>query len=205
MPSATRSHPYDHAAAGWTTRIASLGYPAAYRWLIARACRGGPFARTILDAGCGTGDFAGAYLDHSDGAAAITLVDPSANMLAQARLRFVRHLGPITAICTRTADMPVQHRHDLVLCAHAVEHSDNPVSDLVRLGAAMAPTGRMLLIVSKPHWCNRLIWLRWRHRSYRPAAMRAIIRAADLDCIADYGFPDGPPRRTSHAYIITQP
>jgi 2-polyprenyl-3-methyl-5-hydroxy-6-metoxy-1,4-benzoquinol methylase len=209
MPAATdfslppRTRAYDRAAPFWAARMARLGYPAAYAALVTGFGLAGPAARAI-DIGCGAGDLALAYIAAGGRAAHLSISDPSRRMLdlAGRRLRDLRlrprlHLRPLAALA---ADRP----YDLILCAHVLEHGHDLSADLARLGLLLRPGGRLLLVLSKPHWCNRLIWLRWRHRSFAPATILTALHKAGLACLATSGLGTGAPGRTSHAYLATR-
>lgn len=190
---------YDRAAGGWSGRMAALGYAAAYRGLVAAA---GPFgAATVLDVGCGAGDFAAAWQAERGTGARLTLVDPAPGMLAQAAARF----AGAEVLCDGLAALRRLAPQEVILCAHVIEHLDDPGAGLAAMRAVLAPGGRLLLVVSKPHWCNALIWLRWRHRSLAPAEVRRLIAAAGLCARAEHAFAAGPPARTSRGYLVTHP
>ena len=191
---------YNTAANRWRTRIEGLGYAAAYRWLI-RQSGLQSHRKTVLDAGCGTGEFARALIEVSGRPAQLTLLDPARDMIANARLS-LRHLATSlhTEICG-LEDAP-QIEHDIVLCAHVIEHFSDPRGALRLLRQQLARDGAMLLVVSKPHWCNWIIWLRWRHRMIRPAVLLGWLADAGLHCNWHAGFPAGPPHRSSHAYLL---
>ncbi len=203
MPTATLEQNYDAAAPWWQARMDALGYLAAYRGLIAAHAPPGP--SRLLDAGCGAGDFAAAWRTERGDPAHLTLLDPSPGMLARAMARHDTSGFRPLAIAGTLDDLPPCPRYDVILCAHVFEHLATPLQGLHRLRAALSPGGRIILVVSKPHWCNRLIWLRWRHRTLPPARVRAMVAGAGLHLHDDHAFAAGPPRRTSHAYIITHP
>ncbi len=193
---------YDRAAHGWQGRMSALGYAAAYREAVMELLPAPSLAHRVMDAGCGVGDFAAAYGQGRGAIPILTLVDPAFEMLQAAYRRLsgvALHLWTHARAIEALPDLPKQ---DLILCAHVIEHCADPRLALIRLGSLLSETGVLLLIVSKPHWCNWLTWLRWRHRSHTPAAVKALIHAAGLYCTADMGFSKGPPRRTSHAYRI---
>lgn len=192
---------YDIAAIKWRTKIEGLGYAAAYRWMIA-ACAVQSKEARVIDVGCGAGDFGRALTEVAGPPKSLTLLDPSKQMIAAATrslLHIVPDLVPLTATLE---DAPVQ-THDLILCAHVIEHFSDPSSALGLLKALLSPEGKLLLVVSKPHWCNWIIWVRWRHKMIRPDRMHRYFEAIGLSCEWDAPFPAGPPSRSSHAYLVT--
>jgi ubiquinone/menaquinone biosynthesis C-methylase UbiE len=194
---------YDRAASGWKAKLQALGYPAAYGAFIARVCPPSQRVDHLLDAGCGTADFAAAYFAQRGPVARLTLLDPSREMLTHAARRFEDHASRVSPLCLQITDLPPHPAFDIILCAHVIEHCSDPVDVLRHLKQTLLPHGQILLVISKPHWCNRLIWLKWRHRTMTPSAVRAAVLAAGLNCQQDMAFAVGPPSRTSHAYLIT--
>lgn len=192
---------YATHAARWHASITRLGYPDAYARLT--RCdlqrRAAP-ARQVLDAGCGTGAFAEAYLSQSPGAKpALTALDPSPEMLDQARSR----LAPWQPDCRQgqLEDLTrLSARFDTVLCAHVVEHVADLGAALEQLRAALLPGGSLLLSVSKPHWCTALLRWRWGHRAYRPEQVCAALAHHGFGQIEPVRYVKGPPSRTSCGY-----
>lgn len=205
----TRSAPrdlrrlYNSAAAKWHDRMAALGYDDAYRAALASLLDADARRHRVMDAGCGAGSFARAYVAQRGGPDVLTLADPAAAMLHEAATCLAGSASETVLLNCGIEALPVYPTQDLILCAHVIDHCADPVRALRALGQTLAHGGAMLLIVTKPHWCNWLIWLNWRHRSYRPSRMLEAIIAADLTCPRDMGFAKGPPRRTSHAYLVT--
>jgi ubiquinone/menaquinone biosynthesis C-methylase UbiE len=194
---------YDRAAPRWPGLMARLGYAAAYRRLIADFALTGPVGR-VIDIGCGAGDMALALLNAGGRPASLDLCDPSRRMLNLAAGRIgAAGLTPRLQACG-LHDLPATAPYDLILCAHVLEHGADLSADLASLARLLAPGGRLLLVASKPHWCNRLIRLRWRHRSFAPAVICAALPGARLTCLNHRGLGPGPPGRTSHAYLITR-
>ncbi len=195
---------YNAAAAGWHRKMDSLGYPAAYATAIARLCPQGMTAHRVMDIGCGAGDFAAAYLKTRPRPDVLTLADPAAAMLHEAGVRLRGAADQVLLLQTAIDDLPTHPSQDLILCAHVIDHCPDPVHAIRALARGLTPNGAIILIATKPHWCNRLIHMIWRHRSHTPARILQAIAAAGLVCPRDMGFASGPPRRTSHAYLITR-
>ena len=91
----------------------------------------------------------------------------------------------------------------MILAAHVIEHLADPAAGLARLAGWLAPGGSLLLVASRPHWCQWPIWLRWRHRWFAPDAVAAMADAAGLRLAALHRFPAGPASRTSLGYHLT--
>jgi ubiquinone/menaquinone biosynthesis C-methylase UbiE len=196
---------YDRAASIWQNKMAALGYAAAYREALAILLPSHTPGRRVLDAGCGAGDFAAAFVAERGIIPTLTLADPSPAMLDAARTRLAPHAHHLSAQVCSIPGLMAEPRQDVILCAHVIEHCADPVAALRHLGQVLSPKGTILLVVSKPHWCNRLIWLRWRHRSFSRAELLSLVAASGLCCTADMAFLRGPPSRTSHAYRLNLP
>jgi 2-polyprenyl-3-methyl-5-hydroxy-6-metoxy-1,4-benzoquinol methylase len=92
-----------------------------------------------------------------------------------------------------------------VLAAHVIEHCDDPEAAFRRFAGWLEPGGRLYLIASKPHWCNWLIWLRFRHRWFSESQVRQAAAAAGICHDLTHVFDAGPPSRTSLGYIFSKP
>jgi ubiquinone/menaquinone biosynthesis C-methylase UbiE len=93
---------------------------------------------------------------------------------------------------------------DALLAAHLIEHFADPAAALAEMATLLRPGGRLWLVVSKPHWCNAIIWLQWRHRTYGPERVAALLDGAGFVVVEEYAFPSGPPSRTSRGYVATR-
>ncbi|MBW4706600.1 class I SAM-dependent methyltransferase [Roseobacter sp. YSTF-M11] len=192
---------YEGAAPTWTRTVLRLGYASAYRaFFKANTCACGP----VLDVGTGTGIFADSWIE-AGGSADLTLLDPSAAMLRQARRHFERRgLFPTVLQCS-LEDLADDISYNAILAAHVFEHLDEAHLAMGLLARKLRPGGRLYLVVSKPHWCNWLIWLRFRHRWFQPEAVCDIARHAGLRGVAVHDFDAGPPSRTSQGYVFEKP
>jgi ubiquinone/menaquinone biosynthesis C-methylase UbiE len=194
---------YNAAAADWHRKMDALGYSAAYRAAITRLCPPGVTPRRVMDVGCGAGDFAAAYLKVRPRPDVLTLADPAAAMLHEASVRLRGAADQVLLMEAAVGDLPTHPSQDLILCAHVIDHCPDPVQALRMLAQSLAPGGAIILIATKPHWCNWLIRPVWQHRSHSPDQILQAVVAAGLVCPRDMAFSGGPPRRTSHAYLIT--
>jgi ubiquinone/menaquinone biosynthesis C-methylase UbiE len=195
---------YNAAAANWHGKMHALGYAAAYRTAIAQLCPPGQTIHRVMDVGCGAGDFAAAYLHIRPRPDVLTLADPAAAMLHEAGARLHGAANQVLLLDEALDDLPVHPSQDLILCAHVIDHCPDPVHAIRALARGLTPGGAIILIATKPHWCNQLIRPIWRHRSHTPDQILQAVVAAGLVCPRDMGFASGPPKRTSHAYLITQ-
>ncbi len=108
----------------------------------------------------------------------------------------------VRLIHSRLEDCRLEQTFQTILASHVIEHCDDPGDALARLAGHLAPDGRLILSVSKPHWCNWLIWLRFRHKWFRPDTIRDLASNAGLTRIAVHHFSSGPPSRTSLGYVF---
>lgn len=192
---------YRRAAPGWDRKIGRLGYQVAYAdFLRGRVRSDGP----VLDVGTGTGAFASAWLG-AGGSRDLTLLDASAPMLARAGAS-MRRFGcqPVCVEADATRFAPARSFR-AVLAAHVLEHVEDPRALLRNMADWVAPGGMIYLVVSRPHWCNWLIWLRFRHRWYDARTVLQWASNAGLQDLAVERFRSGPPSRTSLAYHFVKP
>lgn len=190
---------YDKAAPRWRDKMRALGYFDAYLGFLADPVLRPEGRGHVIDMGAGTGAFAEAWVAVHGAPDRLTLVDPSSRMLERGQAALARYGVAAKVVPGRLGD--VFPAADEVLAAHLIEHFEDPLDALQSLAALLRPGGVLRLVVSKPHWCNAIIWLQWRHRSYGPERTRRLIEAAGLTVVSDYAFPAGPPSRTSRAYV----
>lgn len=189
---------YEGAAGWWAGALQRLGYDRAYQGLLRRVQ---PGARRVCDIGTGAGDLALAYLQAVGRPVEMVLVDPSPAMLSVAR----RRVGRARAVLARLQDFTDPTGFDLVLAGHVMEHCADPCLALRQLAALLRPGGRLVMVISRPHWCQLLIWLRWRHRWFAPERVLRFAEAAGLVCDSAWPFDYGPPRRLSLGYVFHKP
>jgi ubiquinone/menaquinone biosynthesis C-methylase UbiE len=198
---------YDAVAPHWGRRLARLGFPAAYRAIMAEALarlppKSGPLA--ALDLGAGDGAFAEALLDRLGSRLSLTLLDRSPAMLRAAEARLGSGRTRMIAGDLDCDAMPTGS-YDIVTAAHLLEHLPDPDAALARMARLLKPGGLLILAVSRPHWCSRLVWLAWRHRRFRETELRAALARAGYEDLQSWQPPAGPPRRLSLAYAARRP
>ncbi|WP_368040283.1 class I SAM-dependent methyltransferase [Ruegeria atlantica] len=189
---------YDAAAPGWADKMRLLGYFDAYLGFLSTGLAGA-LGRNALDVGCGTGAFAEARaVIQPEGR--ITLLEPSGKMLQQARHALAKRGVTSQTVQSRLEDFQPTERFDCILAAHVLEHCNDPIDALRQMRKQAASAAKLWLVVSKPHWCNAIIWFQWRHRSYRPRQVAKMLTEAGWQLEAEHSFPTGPPSRTSRGY-----
>lgn len=189
---------YDNVADRWDQSVSRLGYPKAYRDFLRSVVV--PKGR-VLDIGTGSGVFVRAWLA-CGGSKDVTLLDPSAGMLAAAS-RTVTGLGSrVELVQARLEDIEVSVEYDTVLAAHVIEHMRDPSDALRRIRRLLAPGGQALLVISRPHWCQWVLWPRYRHRWYGANTIAALADKEGLSVVRLHKFAAGPPRRTSIGYRL---
>lgn len=197
---------YDAAASRWQSGLDRLGYPAAYADFMSRALSGASAGSVALDVGTGTGAFATAWATQAGHADRLDLLDISLPMLEEARSRLAWSAEQV-----ETIHMPLgapglpDSVYDTVLCAHVVEHLPDPAAAIDWLAARLRPGGRLLLAVSRPHWCTMLLRLRWGNASIHPDRVTILLQDAGLEDITILPFAAGPPRRTSCGFTARRP
>ena len=195
------SFKYDAAAPSWDRKIEVLGYDAAYRGFLKTTVM--PSGK-VLDAGTGTGAFACAWLA-AGGSPELTLLDASHRMLVRADAA-VRRCGAAPVIVeAAAADHRPDRPYSVILAAHVIEHFLDPEAAFRRFSDWLESRGLLVLVVSRPHWCNWLIWLRYRHRWFSAGEIVGLGRTAGLRHVATHVFTEGPPSRTSLGYVFLAP
>jgi len=192
---------YENAASNWSKKAIRLGYTTAYAdFLSGNALQTG----SVLDVGTGTGTFALSWIE-AGGSTDITLLDPSKAMLKRALSQFkALDRYPKLENCAFD-DFQSETEFDVILASHVLEHFDDPASAMRRFSQMLPIGGRLYLNVSKPHWCNWMIWLRFRHSWFRPEAVCQMAQDAGLVEVRIHKFLVGPPSRTSLGYIFSKP
>lgn len=203
MAKAPLSSLYAQFSHRWHSDITRLGYPAAYDELMA-ALPTTTSAPTVLDAGCGTGALAQAWLKTDQAHKTLHMLDSSEEMLSQARTNF-------SAIPNTTFHQDIlgstaipQNACDLLLSAHVIEHLDTPKDGLSWFASRLRKGGQIALSVSKPHWCTALVRWRWGHKAFTPSDVHSMLTATGFTNIQTVPFSKGPPSRTSCGYIATR-
>jgi len=184
----------------WHSDITRLGYPAAYDELMTALPASGP-APTVLDAGCGTGALAQAWLKNNQTHSALHLLDSSADMLCQARSNLSQVPNTVFHQDILGSTAIPENSCDLLLSAHVVEHLDTPQDGLSWFASRLRKGGQIALSVSKPHWCTALVRWRWGHKAFTPSDVHSMLTTTGFTNIQTVPFSKGPPSRTSCGYV----
>ncbi|MDD9922119.1 MAG: class I SAM-dependent methyltransferase [Boseongicola sp.] len=156
---------YEAAAGKWRDKMRALGYYDGYLGFLTEPGQAAPDNSNVVDVGAGTAAFAEAWVAVNGQPASLTLIEPSPAMANRGvQALNARGVQPDVAhgLLGEVQVTPV----DEVLAAHVIEHCPDPETALSDLWKLVAPGGRLRLVVSKPHWCNAIIWLQWRHRTF---------------------------------------
>jgi ubiquinone/menaquinone biosynthesis C-methylase UbiE len=192
---------YNQAAPHWSAKIHKLGYGAAYsQFLKDQTVATGP----VLDVGTGTGAFAQAWVTQ-DGSTDLSILDPSRAMLATAKANLRKQNLRPKAISGRIEDYTAPSRYSAILAAHVIDHCADPEAALRSFYRWLEPGGNLYLVISRPHWCNWFIWLRYRHHWFDAAVVLRLAHHSGFRHRQTYRFGSGPPSRTSLAYIFSKP
>ncbi|MEQ3710621.1 MAG: class I SAM-dependent methyltransferase [Tateyamaria sp.] len=193
---------YDAAETGWQDGISKLGFVEAYSDLMGQCPNTSVPHPKVMDVGTGTGAFASAWINAHGAPAALTLTDISPAMLASATSRLPGARAIHAGLGTAMPDVPPQN---VVLCAHVIEHLDDPIAALGWLFDRLTPGGHLVMALSKPHWCTAFVRWRWGNAAYPPQKVQSMLARAGFCDIGAYPFAKGPPSRVSHGYIARRP
>ncbi|MEO0402074.1 MAG: class I SAM-dependent methyltransferase [Pseudomonadota bacterium] len=192
---------YDRAATRWQDGISKLGFLGAYSDLM-HAIPTPPQTLRVMDIGTGTGAFAHAWIGAHGTPRALTLTDISPAMLDAAASRLTAARTITAPLGPKPETLPHQ---DVVLCAHVIEHLEDPDTALRWLFDHLAPGGLLVMAISKPHWCTALVRWRWGNAAFSPDTGRRMLAAAGFTEITARPFASGPPSRVSHGYTAKRP
>lgn len=192
---------YDTAAPKWRDKMRILGYYDAYLGFLSAGRCAPERHDQVVDIGAGTASFAEAWVAIHGQPGQLTLLDPSPAMLAHGQ-NALRGRGVEPRIVQGLLGAVHLEPADVALAAHVIEHCPDPLLALEQIHGLLRPGGRLYLVVSKPHWCNAIIWLQWRHRTFGRAEILALLDQAGFDCVSEYSFPAGPPSRTSRGIVV---
>jgi SAM-dependent methyltransferase len=172
----------------WRSRlVATLYNCVAYRALIA-----GPPGR-VLDVGCGPGDYLAVWKSFGW---AVEGIEPSAEVAAAAAGRIAAsvQVGLIEDVAL------TEQRFDLVTMCHSLEHVRSPRLALRKIRRALAPGGRLLLMLPNfAAWERRVFGHDWyamevpRHLfHFEPKTLRALLEAEgfEVERLAGSAHPD---------------
>lgn len=191
---------YDHAASRWGDKMRTLGYYDGYLGFLSFAQTKDGAGLRVVDVGAGTASFAEAWVAINGAPDKMTLLDPSAAMLERGKAALGRR--GVTPHANQGLLGEVQiPQVDVVLAAHVIEHCPDPLVALGQMRAMLCPGGLLRLVVSKPHWCNAIIWLQWRHRTFAKDEILKLVEQAGFAVEDVYAFPSGPPSRTSRGIV----
>ena len=144
--------PFDLPSGALATAMAVLQRARDRRFPLAElaglATADGP--RTLLDVGCGRGDLAASWIEAGW---RVEGIEPSPQAATTARARGAQMIGD-TLSTTELEPASV----DAVVFRHSLEHVADPRLDLRRVHAALAPGGRLAVIV--PNWGS------WQRRAF---------------------------------------
>ena len=199
----TTTRRYDSAAPRWGDKMRALGYYDGYLGFLSAPPARPANNKRVIDVGSGTGSFAEAWVALNGAPQELILLEPSAAMLDQGQTA-LRRRGveptPLRSLLGEAEPDP----SDVVLAAHVIEHCPDPLTALRQMRALLRPGGTLYLVVSKPHWCNAIIWLQWRHRTFQEDEILTLLDQAGFDTTSVYAFPSGPPSRTSRGIVATR-
>ena len=193
---------YDSAAGQWHDKMRLLGYFDAYLGFLSQPNHRPQADARVIDMGCGTAAMAEAWVAVNGNPKELALVDPSSKMLERGvQILAARGFTTTRSVVGSLGETPGLTGYDEVLAAHLIEHCPDPAQTLTELRALLRPGGLLRLVVSKPHWCNAIIWFQWRHRTFSRTEIEQLLPNAGFEPLSHYAFPAGPPSRTSMGFV----
>ena len=158
---------YNKASGQWRDKMRTRGYYDAYLGFLSLPKQHADTPVDVLDIGACTGAFAEAWVAINGAPRTLTLLEPSQPMLARASAS-LKERGVQAKRVTGTLEEPnTATPCDEVLVAHEIEHCPDALEARKNIRALTRMGGRLHLVASKPHWCNAIIWLQWRHRTFQ--------------------------------------
>lgn len=194
---------YDVVAPKWGDKMRTLGYYDGYLGFLSAQRRNNGGDRRVIDVGAGTGAFAEAWVAINGPPRELTLLEPSQSMLERGRAALCRRGVEPLLVKSLLGETKLDPSNE-VLAAHVIEHCPDPLVALQQMRDLLQPGGRLYLVASKPHWCNAIIWLQWRHRTFLESEVVTLIQKAGFDIETVYSFPFGPPSRTSRGFAAVR-
>ena len=113
------------------------------------------------------------------------MLETAKQKIAPSVTHITTHHGPIETLRTTS--------FDLVLCAHVIEHCTDPTQALRDIFDRMTLGARIVLAISKPHWCTAIIRLIWRSKALKPDQVLAMLRIAGFADAHHHPFETGVP------------
>lgn len=194
---------YDQVAPRWGDKMRTLGYYDAYLGFLTAEREPATPGLSVVDIGAGTASFSEAWVASRGRPRGLTLLDPSRVMLDRGRAVLRQRGIEPSLVQGRLGEVDFEPA-DIALAAHVIEHCPDPLTALRQMAKAVRPGGKLYLVVSKPHWCNAIIWLQWRHRTFGRDEIFDLLQKAGFTVERSYAFPAGPPSRTSQGIVATQ-
>ncbi|MGB3634106.1 MAG: methyltransferase domain-containing protein [Rubrobacteraceae bacterium] len=199
---------YDAAAHRWHHSIERLGYSRAYSKLFGRLFSDGTLVHLedggrVLDCGVGTGALSLGLAEQAPVPLRIEGVDVSDRMLDQAR----RNLGDAAVdVRLQIADvrsLPYEDASfDAVVCAHVLEHLDDPLEGISEMVRVLRPGGVLVVVATRRSFSDELLRLWWRYTSFEQEQLVGTLEEAGLDRVRCYPLSGGRlPRSGSTAAV----
>lgn len=198
---------YNAAAPNWNCLVRRLGISYAYTQLFCSLQQDQVLNHlkdnaTICDCGIGTAAFSLALAQVVNAKINVVGVDIAPEMLQKAQ-QFLTQAGIQSQLCQSDVNtLPFSdNTFDLMLCAHMLEHLQNPAQGLQEMVRVLRPGAPIILSVTRPGLLGWWIEWHWGNRCLSLRELSLMMTKAGLTQIQIYLFTSGLARWTSTVYL----
>lgn len=189
---------YSRRASRWKKVVQRYGVDRSYSKLWQLMPIRFEIKSRVLDIGAGTGTLAKSFKQNYP-QSNITLLDLNTEMLDQA----VRDLSfPVEIIHANAASYRSKGQvYDVVICAHVIEHMEDPVSTLRHWQSCFHEDSYIVLIVTRKKWFNSWLNLSWNLNLYHEDELLRKFKLAGYEVCHTLHLPGIVAGKLSRVYV----